>query len=57
MIDCHILFATLLQLVLMLSSVADKKLEHFAKTEAIQCREIYEFVQKLGNKKFEMTCR
>ena len=34
--------------------MADKNLEHFATTEAIQCTEIYEFVQKLGNKLFEM---
>eukprot|EP00092_Neocalanus_flemingeri_P007473 GFUD01008070.1.p1 GENE.GFUD01008070.1~~GFUD01008070.1.p1 ORF type:complete len:2334 (+),score=842.22 GFUD01008070.1:46-7047(+) len=42
------------KLVLLLSSVADKNLEQFATTEAIQCTEIYEFVQKLGNKEFEM---
>merc|ERR1712106_827455 len=42
------------KLVLLLSSVADKTLEQFATTEAIQCTEIYEFVQKLGNKEFEM---
>ena len=42
------------QLVLLLSSVADKTFEEFASTEAIQCTEIYEFVQKLGNKDFEM---
>ena len=29
-------------------------MEQFATTEAIQCTEIYEFVQKLGNKDFEM---
>ena len=44
----------LLQLVLLLSSVADKNLEQFATTEAIQCTEMYEFVQKLGNKEFVM---
>jgi len=42
------------KLVLLLSSVADKTLDQFATTEAIQCTEIYEFVQKLGNKDFEM---
>jgi len=42
------------KLVLLLSSVADKSLDQFATTEAIQCTEIYEFVQKLGNKEFQM---
>ena len=39
---------------MLLSSVADKNLEQFDTTEAIQCTEIYEFVQKLGKKEFEM---
>ena len=34
--------------------MADKNLEQFATTEDIQCTEIYEFVQKLGNKEFKM---
>ena len=50
----NILLLLCSQLVLLLSSVADKTLEQFATTEAIQCTEIYEFVQKLGNKEFEM---
>ena len=36
------------------TSVADKILKQFATTEAIQCTGIYKFVQKLGNKEFEM---
>ena len=45
---------TFLKLVLFLSSVADKNMEKFDTTEAIQCTEIYEFVQKLGKKEFKM---
>jgi hypothetical protein len=40
--------------VVLISSVADKNLEQFTNTEAIQCTVIYEFVQKLRNKEFEM---
>ena len=40
--------------VLLHSSVPDKNLEQFATTVAIQGTKIYEFVQKLGNKEFEM---
>ena len=36
------------------TSVDDKILKQFATTEAIQCMGIYKFVQKLGNKEFEM---
>ena len=44
------------KLVLLLSSAStgDKTLDQFATTEAIQCTEIYEFVQKLGNKHYQM---
>merc|ERR1719334_1102971 len=42
------------KLVLLLSSANENNIEQFATTEAIQCTEIYEFVQKLGNKEFEM---
>ena len=42
------------KLVLLLSSPADQSLEQFASIEAIQCTEIYEFVQKLGNKEYSM---
>ena len=42
------------KLVLLLSSAGDQSLEQFASTEAIQCTEIYEFVQKLGNKHYQM---
>ena len=42
------------KLVLLLSSPADLSLGQFASIEAIQCTEIYEFVQKLGNKDYSM---
>ena len=42
------------KLVLLLSSPTDRSLEQFASIEAIQCTEIYEFVQKLGNKDYSM---
>ena len=40
--------------MLFLSSVADKNMEKFDTTEAIQCTEIYQFVQKLGIKELKM---
>ena len=43
--------------MLLLSSVADKNLERFTTTEAIQCTDIYEFVQKLMNMEFDMQVR
>ena len=42
------------KLVLLLSSPTDLSLLQFASIEAIQCTEIYEFVQKLGNKDYSM---
>lgn len=42
------------KLVLLGSTVGEKSVEAFATNEAIQCTEIYEFVQKLGNQQFEM---
>ena len=43
------------KLVLLLSSAAGAaNIEAFATTEAIQCTEIYEFVQRLGNKDYHM---
>ena len=43
------------KLVLLLSSAAGAaNIETFATTEAIQCTEIYEFVQRLGNKDYHM---
>ena len=42
------------KLVLLLSSPGEQSLEQFASIEAIQCTEIYEFVQKLGNKEYSM---
>ena len=42
------------KLVLLLSSPTDLSLQQFASIEAIQCTEIYEFVQKLGNKDYSM---
>ena len=32
----------------------EKSVQEFATNEAIQCTEIYEFVQKLGSPEFEM---
>lgn len=43
------------KLVLLCSSVGDKRVDEFATNEAIQCTEIYEFVQKLGNQDYEMS--
>ena len=40
--------------MLLCSSVGDKSVEEFATNEAIQCTEIYEFVQQLGNHEYEM---
>ena len=43
------------KLVLLLSSASGAaNIESFATTEAIQCTEIYEFVQRLGNKDYHM---
>ena len=43
------------KLVLLLSSASGAaNIETFATTEAIQCTEIYEFVQRLGNKDYHM---
>jgi hypothetical protein len=42
------------KLVLLCAAVGDKSVEDFASNEAIQCTEIYEFVQKLGNHEYEM---
>ena len=43
------------ELVLLLSSATGAaNIEAFATTEAIQCTEIYEFVQRLGNKDYHM---
>lgn len=42
------------KLVLLLSMPGEKSVDEFATNEAIQCTEIYEFVQKLGNPDFEM---
>ena len=43
------------KLVLLLASAAGAgSIEEFATTEAIQCTEIYEFVQRLGNKDYHM---
>jgi len=42
------------KLVLLLSMPGEKTVDEFATNEAIQCTEIYEFVQKLGNPDFEM---
>ena len=44
----------LLQLVLLLSATLEQPLEQFATTEAIQCTELYEFVQKLASKEYEL---
>ena len=44
----------LLQLVLLLSAMSEQPLEQFATTEAIQCTEIYEFVQRLASKEYEL---
>ena len=43
----------LLQLVLLLSAMLEQPLEQFATTE-IQCTEIYEFVQRLASKEYEL---
>ena len=44
------------KLVLLLASnqTQHPSLDAFASTEAIQCTEIYEFVQRLGNKDYHM---
>ena len=43
------------KLVLLLSFAAGADyIEAFATTAAIQCTEIYEFVQRLGNKDYQM---
>ena len=47
----------LLQLVLLMSAMLEQPLEQFATTEAIQCTEIYEFVQRLASKTSCHICR
>jgi len=42
------------KLVLLCSAVGERSVDEFATNEAIQCTEIYEFVQRLGNNDFEM---
>ena len=40
--------------MLLCSAVGERSVDEFATNEAIQCTEIYEFVQRLGNNDFEM---
>ena len=41
-------------MVLLCAAAGEKTVDEFASNEAIQCTEIYEFVQKLGNQEYEM---